>query len=217
MTIKYNSPVVITFSLVCVVVQGINFFTNDLLVSFLGLRAEFEFSTIFDYLSLMSYTIVHADIDHLLSNLSLILLLGPVLEEKYGSMLLLLAMFVTALITAMFHILWFDEGLIGASGIVFMMIMLISFTNMQGGGIPITFILILFLYIGREVYNVIESDNVSQFAHIIGGMLGSLLGFMSKPNIVTHSPLPVKTPKTTPEPKPEKNSNPTNDFDHFGQ
>jgi uncharacterized membrane protein YdcZ (DUF606 family) len=58
-----------------------------------------------------------------------------------------------------------------------MMILLVSFTNFSEGEIPLTFILILILYIGREVFNSFRQDNISEFAHIIGGLCGSLFGF----------------------------------------
>ena len=65
----------------------------------------------------------------------------------------------------------------GASGIVFMMIILGSFTNIQSGQIPITFILVILIYLSKEVVSAFETDSISQFAHIVGGILGSLFGF----------------------------------------
>jgi uncharacterized membrane protein YdcZ (DUF606 family) len=60
-----------------------------------------------------------------------------------------------------------------------MMILLASFTNFSSGEIPLTFILILIIYIGREFYDAFggSANNVSQFAHIVGGFIGSLFGF----------------------------------------
>ena len=58
------------------------------------------------------------------------------------------------------------------------MILLASFTNFKRGEIPLTFILILVLYLGQEVMNFFRSDNISQFAHIAGGFCGSLFGFL---------------------------------------
>jgi len=85
---------------------------------------------------------------------------------------------VTALVTGVLNVLIFPTGLMGASGIVFMMILLASFTNFNKGEIPITFILIMVLYLGQEVWNAItDRDQISQFAHIIGGFCGSLFGF----------------------------------------
>jgi membrane associated rhomboid family serine protease len=84
---------------------------------------------------------------------------------------------VTALVTGALNALFFPSFLLGASGVVFMMILLASFTNFNKGEIPLTFILVLILYIGREVLNSFRSDNISEFAHIVGGFCGSLFGF----------------------------------------
>jgi len=86
----------------------------------------------------------------------------------------------TALITGFVHIavpLFDNMGLRGASGIVFMLIVLSSFVNVKRGTIPLTFILIAVLYLGKEIVSVLEHDNISQMAHIVGGALGSFFGF----------------------------------------
>ena len=55
---------------------------------------------------------------------------------------------------------------------------------------PISFLLILVLYLGNEVLNSFNSaDGISHFAHIIGGACGSLFGFF-KP--VAKAPQPAK-------------------------
>jgi len=59
-----------------------------------------------------------------------------------------------------------------------MFIILVSFANTTKNGIPLTFILILVLYVGKEFMNSFEQNNVSEFAHIAGGVIGSLFGFM---------------------------------------
>jgi membrane associated rhomboid family serine protease len=103
--------------------------------------------------------------------------MGPILEENYGAASLLVMIAVTALITGALNILFFTTGLRGASGIVFMMILLASFTNFNKGEIPLTFILILALYLGREIFESFASNNISEFAHIAGGFCGSFFGF----------------------------------------
>ena len=84
---------------------------------------------------------------------------------------------LTAVITGLLNVFFFNTGLMGASGIVFMLILLASFTNKRKGTIPLTFILIAILFIGKEIVQSINQDNISQFAHIIGGILGSVFGF----------------------------------------
>jgi membrane associated rhomboid family serine protease len=75
----------------------------------------------------------------------------------------------------------FSTGLMGASGLVFMMILLASFTNHKEGEIPLTFILVLVLFLAKEVVQAFSNDDISQFAHILGGVIGSLFGFIRGP------------------------------------
>ena len=113
------------------------------------------------------------------SYMTIILLLGPIVEEKYGAAKTILMIVLTALVTGIINVLFFSTGLLGASGIVFMLILLVSFTNMKDGKIPLTFILVALLFIGKEVIQSMEADHVSQAAHIIGGFCGSIFGFTS--------------------------------------
>jgi membrane associated rhomboid family serine protease len=100
------------------------------------------------------------------------------LEENYGSAPLLVMIVITAFVTGVLNVLLFHSALMGASGVVFMMILLSSFTNFSKGEIPITFILVLILYMGVQLVNSFSSDNISQFAHIAGGLCGSFFGFL---------------------------------------
>jgi membrane associated rhomboid family serine protease len=182
MKIKYNAPVTLTFAFVC---AGILILNQTLLKGFtqawfaVGPRGSFSPGSIRCWVTLFTHVIGHADWNHLISNFSLILLIGPILEANYGSRELLFMIVVTALVTGILNTLLFPSFLLGASGIVFMMILLASFTNFTKGEIPLTFILILILYLGREIFNSFRADNISEFAHIVGGFCGSLFGFFS--------------------------------------
>jgi membrane associated rhomboid family serine protease len=101
------------------------------------------------------------------------------LEENYGSRPLLLMIFITALVTGVLNVIFFRSPLMGASGVVFMMILLSSFTNFSKGEIPLTFILVLVLYLGAQLADSLKAgdNNISYFAHIVGGFCGSLFGF----------------------------------------
>jgi GlpG protein len=59
-----------------------------------------------------------------------------------------------------------------------MLILLSSFTNIRQGEIPLTFILIVVLYLAREFVNALNPDTISQLAHIAGGIIGGLFGFL---------------------------------------
>ena len=178
MRIQYNAPVILTFALISTVVLALQQFAMIDLMGFFTLYPELNYTDPIWYLRLFTHVMGHGSWEHLVSNLALILLIGPILEEKYGSRDVLLMMVLTALLTGILHILFFDAALLGASGIVFMMILLGSFTNSQSGYIPLTFILVAVLYLGREVSSILDNDNISQFAHIIGGICGAIFGFI---------------------------------------
>lgn len=181
MTIRYNSPVILTFSLLAVAIHLINVITPETF-NFTGrFFAVYPFRSLWnplDYFRLVSHVLGHANWQHLLGNITYILLLGPILEEKYGSLNLLIMICVTALITGIINVLLFSTGLLGASGIVFMLIILASIVDVKAGEIPLTFVLVAGIFIGTELIKAFTTDNISQMAHIIGGAFGALFGFM---------------------------------------
>ena len=178
MKLQYNSPVILTYALLSTAVLIINPFTGGwLMETFFTIYPVIDPAHPLWYLRLFTHVIGHGNWLHLVGNFTFILLIGPILEEKYGSRDLLLMIVVTALITGLLHILFFQNGLLGASGVVFMLILLSSYTNARGG-IPLTFVLIVLLFLGRELIESTRPDQVSQFAHIIGGILGGLFGYL---------------------------------------
>jgi membrane associated rhomboid family serine protease len=180
MRIKYNAPTVLSFALVCALVLLLsNTIIQGLVEAWFMVpgRGSFSPASARNWICLFTHIAGHANWTHLINNFSLILLIGPMLEENYGSNPLLMMILITALITGVLNVLLFKTALLGASGVVFMMILLSSFTNFSKGEIPLTFILVLALYLGAELINSLKSDNISNFAHIIGGFCGSLFGF----------------------------------------
>ena len=121
----------------------------------------------------------HSGYAHFIGNIVLILVLGPNLEDRFGSWNVLWAILVTAVISGVVHYLFFPGTmLLGASGIVFMMILLSSFGGVRNGVVPITLILVAVCYLGGEIWDAIfAKDNISQLTHIIGGLCGTVLGF----------------------------------------
>ena len=180
MKLKFNSPVILGFSLICVAVFVLDKVMVGTLMPYFTL-GNVNTSSALSLLTLFTHVIGHASIEHLMGNLTFILLLGPIVEEKYGDSRTLFMMLVTALVTGILNLLFFHTGLMGASGIVFMLILLVSFTNTKSGEIPVTFILVALLFIGKEVIESLNTDQISQFAHIIGGVCGSVFGFVTRP------------------------------------
>lgn len=182
MKIKYNAPTTLTYAFFCtIVVFTDQFLFHGLTRAFFTVPNALAFDLMkpVNYLRLFTHIAGHADWNHLVTNLAYILLLGPMLEEAYGSLTMFLMMIVTGFVTGVLNACFFPHPLLGASGIVFMMILLASFTNHGRDDIPLTFILIVILYLGREILNAFRGDDISQFAHLAGGLCGSLFGFFS--------------------------------------
>jgi len=181
MRIKYNAPTVLSFTLLCAIILLLDrtVFPHmiDNVFTVPG-RGFFQAGNLFHWISIVTHAAGHADWAHLIYNFTLILIIGPMLEENYGSIELLEMILITAAVTGILNVLFFRSYLLGASGILFMMILLSSFTNFSKGEIPLTFILVMILYIGVEIFNMFRDDNISQFAHIIGGLCGSFFGFL---------------------------------------
>jgi len=179
--ITYNAPVVLTYAIVCAVIKALDLFTGGTLISaFFAVpgSGHFDWTEWTNYFRLFSYVFGHVDWLHLAGNFYLILLIGPILEEKYGSGRLLVMMIITTLVTGLLNAFLFPEGLTGASGIAFMLILLTPFTSTKPGEIPLTFILIAALYLSQELLSATRQDSISQFAHIAGGITGSVFGFL---------------------------------------
>ncbi|MCR5206809.1 MAG: rhomboid family intramembrane serine protease [Lachnospiraceae bacterium] len=179
--IVINSPVVLTFSAICVLALVLDKVTarNSTALLFSVYRSGASMASPFTYLRFFGHVFGHLDISHLTGNLMMLLILGPMLEERYGGKILTVVIAVTALITGVASFILFpNQALMGASGVVFAFILLASFTSFKEREIPLTFILVAILYIGQQIYQgIFVDDNVSQFTHILGGITGSVLGY----------------------------------------
>lgn len=177
--LHYNAPFTLTFALLCalafvaaVLSQG---WTNTHVFS---VGRQMDMGNPISYLRPFLHILGHGYPQHLVFNLSMLLLVGPTLEERYGWQALLGISLVTALLTAGFMILFVPGILLGASGVVFACIVLGSFANAKGGTIPLTFVCVAALFLGNEVYRAFTTqDNVAQFAHLLGGLVGAAYGF----------------------------------------
>ncbi len=179
--IHYNSPVILTFALLSVgalVAADLTGMASTRLV-FSVYRGSLLDP--FFYLRLFGHVLGHTDWEHFFNNFLVILLVGPMLEMKYGSKSMIIMFAVTAFVTGVLNILLFNTALLGASGIVYMLIILSSFVNIREGSIPLTLLLVAAIYIGREVVSgLAANDNISQLTHIAGGLCGLFFGFSAK-------------------------------------
>lgn len=175
--LQYNSPVILTYTIICIFVLILDFLTNGYTTNKLFSVYRSSLTDFFSYVRVFTHILGHMSFEHFFNNFLIILIVGPMLEEKYGSRNMLILILLTSFIIGVAQVIFSASGLLGASGIAFMLIVLASFTNIQEGKIPITMLLVVFMYLGKEIYyGIVLKDNVSQFTHIIGGICGIFWG-----------------------------------------
>ncbi len=182
--ISFNSPVILTFTILCAITLLLNWITKGYTNTRFFSVYRSSWVNPLTYVRLFGHIIGHAGLDHFVGNIMLILVVGPMLEEKYGSSNIIFVILSTALATGIAHLVFVPGySLLGASGVVFAFIMLSSFTCIKEKEIPLTFILVAVLYIGEQVYQglFIES-NISNLSHILGGLVGAGLGYVMHKN-----------------------------------
>ncbi len=178
--ITINAPVVLGFVGICFLVLLLNILTGGRSGRLLFMTYHSSLLSPLTWLRAFTHVLGHSGWAHLVGNMSYLLLLGPMLEEKYGSRTLIWAIAITALATSLVNYIFFPNvALCGASGVVFAFILLSSFTGFKEGEIPLTFILVAVFFIGQQVVEGLTvNDNISNTAHIVGGIVGGVLGYM---------------------------------------
>ncbi len=179
MRITFNAPFTLTFTLIAVVVLAISL-SSQVTFDVLTLHGNFVANAWQSYFGMILYPFSHASVQHLAGNFGIILLLGPILERKFGWQKLGGMCATTTVLIALVHIIISDDDLIGASGLVFMFIVLASLIDSKGKEIPLTFILVAVLFLGQEIIGVFRHDNISQMAHISGGVMGIVFRYFLK-------------------------------------
>lgn len=177
--IHYNSPVVLTFVLISLLVLIIDEVSGGQTTARLFCVYRSSLADPLTYPRFFLHVLGHAGYEHYMGNVLLMLVVGPPLEEKYGSKTLAVTIIITAFISGVVQWAAFPgQALLGASGIVFMMIVMSSLAGMRAGAIPLTLIFVLVFYVGGEVMDgILKTDNISQLTHVIGGVCGAFLGY----------------------------------------
>ena len=177
--ISYNAPIVLSYVLLCMVVTLLGIITKGRITQSLFMTHHSSLLQPLTYLYFFTHVLGHDGWTHFIANASYLLLLGPMLEEKYGSKSIFWVIIVTAFVTGIINYMFFwNVGLCGASGVVFAFIVLASFTNFSEGEIPLSYILVVGIFIGQQIYEgMVEQNDISNMAHIVGGIIGALLGY----------------------------------------
>ena len=176
--LQLNAPVILGFFFISLLSLVLGFLTSK--TSTTAVFSVYRASLLdpLTYVRFFGHVFGHAGMSHFFSNMLLLLVVGPPLEKLYGSRTIAVGIAATALVTGLLQFVFFPHTLLlGASGVVFMLIMLSSFSGAKAGQIPVTLILVALMYLGQEVYSIFFiRDNVANLIHIVGGICGIGLG-----------------------------------------
>ena len=177
--ITFNSPVVLSFVIISFGAMVLNYLTAGVSNRLLFMTYHSSLASPLTYVRFFTHVLGHQGWSHYIGNMMYLLLLGPMLEEKYGSRAIIEVILITGLVTGIVTWLIFPNiALCGASGVVFAFIMMTSFTSFKEGEIPVTVILVAVIYIGQQIYEgLFIQDNISNMAHILGGVVGAVAGY----------------------------------------
>lgn len=168
--VSFNAPVILGFTIICfvalILAQLTGGWTNTVFFSVYH-------SSLLDpltYVRFIGHVFGHVGWDHFIGNMMLILVVGPLLEEKYGSANMVVVILATALVTGLANYIFFPRiQLLGASGVIFALILLSSFTSIKEGTIPLTFILVAVIYIGAAgICRIIYPGSCCEFNAYFG-------------------------------------------------
>lgn len=173
----FNAPAVLCFALLSLGALGLSILTGGASNTMVFSVYRSSFLNPMTYVRLLCHVLGHTSFSHYVGNMVLILALGPIVEERYGSGRLLLMFAVTAIVSGLFHIFLGSGMLMGASGVVYMLIFLASTSGSRSGEIPLTLVAVSALYLTQEILGgLFSADNISQLSHIVGGVCGAVMG-----------------------------------------
>ncbi|MBN2619120.1 MAG: rhomboid family intramembrane serine protease [Spirochaetales bacterium] len=179
--IKYNAPVSLTLIILSALILFLNTHVNNYLISnwfTADGSLSFNYTDPISYIKFITHIFGHTDINHFMGNAIYLILLGPILEEKYNSATLLLLIIITAIISSLINAFFIDTYMLGASGIVYLFIVLVSFTNIEKGEFPLSVVVVLGFYIYKEISRE-DAGQISVVTHTVGALVGLLYGLIT--------------------------------------
>lgn len=180
--VDIDSPIILSFAGLCVTVHV----TGSVIPNLACLPMNhFQFLNISHWCRLFTHVLMHGSREHLMGNMVNVLLVGPACERSFGSFALLKIILWTASASGAAHVLFSRASHygLGASGIVFMLILLNSLLSARAGRVPLTFIIQVVLWCWQEVVSQFQCsmgtrcDGISHIAHLSGALVGTAAGF----------------------------------------
>lgn len=176
---SFQSYVIIGYFFLCFIIFIFNKISKDKVTSLLKIRRGHLLNPM-NYIRLFTSGLCHSDFQHFRNNFIFILLLGPIIENKVGSLVMLEMILITTLVSSLFHLIFYDSSAIGASDVVYMMVVYLGLTSTFDNRIPLTFVfLFLFFVLGEIVLMFFHKrgDKTGHDGHVMGAVMGIIFTY----------------------------------------
>ena len=185
----YDAPVTLSFALAVLVIFILDTFvfkgklSGQWLLSptAAGGVLPFAFSDFGSILRLFLHIFGYTDAPFLVCNLIFILLLGPAMEERYGSVIIGIMIFVAALFSGVLYACFCRVPACGAEPVVFMLVLLSCLMHLSRSKISASSIAVIALFVCMLVLRKNLNGPVGVVIVAAGGLCGSLFAFLTSP------------------------------------
>ena len=186
---SYDAPVTLSFVIVCVFFFLLNTFVikNGALGKILASPTTqagalpFIVKQPLSYLRLLLYIFGSGEEVIYLTNFMIILMMGPAMEERYGSVIIGIMIFVSALFAGVLNACFCADSLVGAVPVVCMMIFLNAFMSFSKKTVPATFLAVIVFFGFFSINSGMSA--IRLIICIAGGLCGSLFAFLTSPKV----------------------------------
>lgn len=185
----YDAPVTLSFALVALLIFVLDTFAFKgsfsgqwlLTPTAEGGVLPFAFSDFRSIVRLFLHVFGYTDAPFLICNLIFILLLGPSMEERYGSVIIGIMIFVAALFSGVLNACFCKVPACGAEPIVFMLVLLCTMMHLSRSNISASSLAVIALFICMLVLRKNPNGVVGVVIIAAGGLCGSLFAFLTSP------------------------------------
>lgn len=188
MKLNYDAPVTIIFTLLSVLLFVLDWFLlknklNSTILITPTCDGEFQFSfkSFFSYLRLFLYVFGSGEALSFFAKLVIISLLGSAMEERYGSMVIGIMIFVATIFTGVLSACCCKLPFSGSDAVVFMLILLDMLFHISKKAISVSSALATCLFIACQFIQKNPNGTVGVLIILAGGLCGSLFAFMASP------------------------------------
>ncbi len=181
----FNSPVIVISALLSIVVLILH---NSVVPNLIEIACssntapltEHAFNPInpLHYIRLFTLIFGHYTMQSLCLNLVIILLLGPRVEERFGSVLVMVMFAITSFVTGILSALFLQNPICGLDGIAMLLVILTLFECANLKEISFNYLILLVLLFVNSIVLSVQQNYYGILLHYLGSLCAGSFGFL---------------------------------------